>query len=575
MPVFKDKTREIIVKIVYYGPGLAGKTTSLKYLHQQAHSERRGEIHVWGNEADTILDFDLLPPSLSEIKKFKLHFQMYTIPGQVKSNRSRKFILEGVDAIVFVADSQGFRQKANLVSLGNLKENLRANELSLNDILLVYEYNKRDLRDILSIIELNQDLNPTDRYPYVETIATKGKGVLRAFEIVSNLVIRNLNAQLQHIEEETSSESDELPGLPGFPDWEESLDFAAELEPVTSSEEQQASLSYVDLLVETYHDGEIIFEEGGFGGKLYFIESGQVKIVASSKLITNVLAVYHTGEFFGEMVLFGENFGTARAVAIGTTNLLPITKERLASQIHHRPKIAESFLGTLSNRIRKENETIGELLEQNKELRQHLKKAQKAAKHFMEQQKGQNIVECTFKHGVDWQAFLVSLHQLSRQIKVKNKEAAITVQSIENKREGGLNVNIAVPQGIDRNKIYRAFQAQYKRQLALQRAKYQAVWQGNEKIIALCRQQAVDMQKIISTLSRKQYVNSSLVVKNLDQLHTKEELTYLYTQISQNIAELRRRYIHENDLTTRAKLKAHIKKTEAKLIAIEQRLDSP
>jgi CRP-like cAMP-binding protein/signal recognition particle receptor subunit beta len=573
MPIFKDKTREILVKIVYYGPSLAGKSSSLKSLHQQIQPERRGTFHSWGSEADTILDFDLLPLSLNEIKTFQLRFQVFTIPGEVKSNRTRQFILEGVDAIVFVADSQRSRQKANLISLGNLKENLRSHGLRLDDIPLVYAYNKRDLKQILSLTELNHALNPTDRSPYVETIATKGAGVLKAFEIISNLVIQNLDRQLQDLAEELSSASDDLPELPGIPDFEETFDFAAELEPMISEEEQLPLLPYGTLLSETYHDGEIIFEEGDRGDRMYFIESGKVKIVAPH-LTTKVLSEYYKGEFFGEMALLGEHLRSARAVAVGTTNLLPLTKEKLASQVHNRPEIAELFLETLSNRIRKENQTISELREQNKDLQERLKKAQEEAKQRAGQPDGLNTVDFTFKQGIDWQAFLISLQHLRKQMNMNPREADITVQGIERKKDGGFTVKVAVPQGSNRKKIYQTFLAQYKRQLALQRAKYQTLWQGKEQVIALCRRQAIDMQKILQTLSQKQYVHTSLMMTDLAQIHTKAELTALYTQLSQNIGELRRRYIQEKDLANRAKLKTHIKKAEAILTQIEQRLDS-
>ena len=575
MPLFKDKTREIIIKIVYYGPNQAGKSSALKSLHQQVQPERRWAIHSWGSKVDTILDFELLPLALNEIRSFKLRFQVFTIPGEVKSNRTRQFILEGVDALVFVADSQRARHKANLISLGNLKENLRAQHLSLNDIPMVYAYNKRDLKQILSVAELNHDLNPNDRYPSIETIATKGTGVVKVFEIISNLVIQNLDRQLQYLaEEEVAAVSEELLELPGLDEFEESLDFAAALEPVTSPDQPLPPFSYGALSAETYHDGEIIFEEGDRGDRMYFIEHGQVQIVIPHTLSPKVLTEYHKGEFFGEMALFGEHFRSTRAVAVGTTNLLPITKEKLAAQIHNRPEIAEGFLETLSYRIRTENKTISQLFTQNQDLKERLKEAQTTIQQLQKQADGQQSVEFTFTQGIDWQAFLVSLQRLRKHVQATSPKAEITVQSLERNSAGGLIVRMRVPPEIDQGKLYQAFLTQYKRQLALQKAKYQTLWQGKEQIITQCRQQALDMQKILQAVSQKQYVHTALITNNLEQLRTKEELTTLYTNLTHNIGELRRRYIQEKDLANRAKLKAHIKKAEATITQIEQRLES-
>lgn len=438
MPNFNYETKRIIVKVVYYGPGLGGKKTSLEYIHAQAAPERRGIINLLRAEADHIMYFNVLSPHTSEIKQFKLSFQLCTVPGQVKSNNPRRTVLEGVDAIVFVADSQRSCQKANLVSFGNLKENLRSYSLQLNDLPLVFSYNKRDLRDILSVTELNRALNPNDRCPYVATIATKGKGVLKTFEIVSNLIIRDLT---DHLQDFLTDESNEEAGILELPGLEESLDFDIdqELTLISEEEEEEKPFSYLDIPAETYHDGDLIFEEGEPGDKMFFIESGKVRIVASYKLTKKILVVLERGDFFGEMALLGGKTRSASAVAIGTTNLLPIDRDTLASQIHNRPEFAMSFLETLSHRIETSNETVGKLLDHNKGLKEQLKKAQNVVKHVKEHhdvlsQQLHNVKRVVEENKV-FKERLQTFEQIMRQNKVLTQSLKAVNRVAEQNRE--------------------------------------------------------------------------------------------------------------------------------------------
>jgi CRP-like cAMP-binding protein len=162
---------------------------------------------------------------------------------------------------------------------------------------------------------------------------------------------------------------------------------ARDSEIFTVSDEQDKHLSYVDILAATYHDGEIIFEEGDPGDEMYFIEEGKVKIVGSYKDTKKILITYEKGDFFGEMILFGGKTRSARAVALGTTRLIPVTRETLASQIQVKPEIALALLETLSNRIRKNTRTISKLADQNKELMHRLRKAHTTMKQLIEQNK--------------------------------------------------------------------------------------------------------------------------------------------------------------------------------------------
>src|SRR5512136_259468 len=181
MALFNYANREITAKIVYYGPGVCGKTTSLQYIHERIAPEQRGRLLSLATETDRTIFFDLLLLKLGEISGFKLRFQLYTVPGQVKYNKTRKLVLQGADAIVFVADSQNSRREANIESFRNLQENLKAQGKRLEDLPIVYEYNKQDLPKKIATEELNKMLNPK-KLPFFPAVATKGLGVMETLE---------------------------------------------------------------------------------------------------------------------------------------------------------------------------------------------------------------------------------------------------------------------------------------------------------------------------------------------------------------------------------------------------------
>ncbi len=181
-------TMQMAAKIVYYGPGLCGKTTNLQYIYRKTSPSCRGEIVSLETESDRTLFFDLLPIDVGTIAGFKTRFQLYTVPGQVFYNSTRKLVLRSVDGIVFVADSQVPMLDANIESLNNLKENLSEYKVSIDEIPLVFQYNKRDLKNILSVEELNRILNPKN-YPYYEAAAIYGKGVFETLKGISKLTL--------------------------------------------------------------------------------------------------------------------------------------------------------------------------------------------------------------------------------------------------------------------------------------------------------------------------------------------------------------------------------------------------
>ncbi len=183
--------REINCKIVYYGPGLVGKTTNLQYIYERTNPDAKGQMVSQKTETDKILSFEFLPLALGEIRGFKTRFHLYTVPGQVFYDASRRLILKGVDGIVFVADSQISRIEENQESLENLRVNLAEQGYSLDKMPFVIQYNKRDLPEIASVEELRDLLNPTN-VPDFEGIARTGVGVFDTLKAVAKLVLTEL-----------------------------------------------------------------------------------------------------------------------------------------------------------------------------------------------------------------------------------------------------------------------------------------------------------------------------------------------------------------------------------------------
>jgi mutual gliding-motility protein MglA len=192
MSMINYASREISCKLVYYGTGLGGKTTNLEYIHSRVDPDTRGKMISLATEADRTLFFDFLPVDLGEIRGFKTRFHLYTVPGQVYYNASRKLILKGVDGIIFVADSQNHRAEANIEAMHNLYENLEEYGLDLATLPFVIQYNKRDLPEVLSVDALRRELNP-GKVPEFEAVAIEGTGVFETLRAVSKLVVKTLS----------------------------------------------------------------------------------------------------------------------------------------------------------------------------------------------------------------------------------------------------------------------------------------------------------------------------------------------------------------------------------------------
>jgi signal recognition particle receptor subunit beta len=184
-------SREINCKIVYYGPGLCGKTTNLQFIYAKTNPELKGKMISLATETERTLFFDFLPLALGQIRGFRTRFHLYTVPGQVFYDASRKLILKGVDGVVFVADSQQERMEANLESLDNLRVNLTDQGYDLDKLPYVIQYNKRDLPNASSLEEMRRQLNPAG-VPEFEACATVGKGVFETLKAVAKGVLTDL-----------------------------------------------------------------------------------------------------------------------------------------------------------------------------------------------------------------------------------------------------------------------------------------------------------------------------------------------------------------------------------------------
>jgi signal recognition particle receptor subunit beta len=189
-------TKEINFKIVYYGPGLSGKTTNIKYIYEKIRSDNKGKLVSLSTETERTLFFDFFPLDLGSVKGYKVKFHLYTVPGQIYYSSSRKLILKGVDGLVFVADSQRERFEANIESIDDMMENLKEYKIDFNILPYVLQLNKRDLPNITPVDEMIASLRRKDE-PVVEAIASQGQGVIDTLKGISKLVMIDVKKKLQ------------------------------------------------------------------------------------------------------------------------------------------------------------------------------------------------------------------------------------------------------------------------------------------------------------------------------------------------------------------------------------------
>jgi mutual gliding-motility protein MglA len=191
MSFINYSSREINCKIVFYGPGLCGKTTNLQWIYKKTNPDSKGKMISLATETERTLFFDFLPLALGEIRGFKTRFHLYTVPGQVFYDASRKLILKGVDGVVFVADSQVERMEANIESIENLRINLAEQGYDLDKVPFIVQYNKRDLPNVVPVDDMRKALNPRN-VPDFEAVASEGAGVFDTLKAIAKLVIMEL-----------------------------------------------------------------------------------------------------------------------------------------------------------------------------------------------------------------------------------------------------------------------------------------------------------------------------------------------------------------------------------------------
>lgn len=196
MPAVNLGTKELTLKLVYYGPGLGGKTSNLKHIHSQLAPEIRGELIQLATETERTLYFDFMSLDLGTIENFKIRMSLYTVPGQPVYDFSRRMILRGVDAIVFVADSGMDRLEDNAQSMVDMVKNLESHKLDLSTIPWVIQYNKRDLTDALPVDALQRALNSTFQVPYFEAVALVGSGVFSTLRAVAKSAIEKIKLEI-------------------------------------------------------------------------------------------------------------------------------------------------------------------------------------------------------------------------------------------------------------------------------------------------------------------------------------------------------------------------------------------
>jgi small GTP-binding protein len=207
MALLNSNKKEINAKIVYYGPGLSGKTTNIQYIYKKLKPEHKGKLMTLATQTDRTLFFDFLPVELGEIKGMKVRFQLYTVPGQVFYNATRRLVLKNVDGIVFVATAERDKMYDNIESFKNLEENIQHYGRKLTDIPLVIQYNKMDLPNVYTVEELQKELNKLN-VPYFEASASTGVGVLQTLTGITKLVVHRLKTQTSIAEADKTQEKE-------------------------------------------------------------------------------------------------------------------------------------------------------------------------------------------------------------------------------------------------------------------------------------------------------------------------------------------------------------------------------
>jgi len=279
---FNYSTMQMVIKVVYYGPGLCGKTTNLEYIYSKTAPNSRGEMVSLETETDRTLFFDLLPIDVGVIGGFRTRFQLYTVPGQVFYNSTRKLVLKGVDGIIFVADSQTPMLDANLDSFKNMIENLNELGLDYRNVPIVMQYNKRDLKNVLSVEELNDKLNP-DGFPYIEACALDGSGVFETLKQASKHTLLTVKQKMVAEREAVKQAKPVVPVTPPA---------AAKPEATPPEPEPEAQIEEP----ETVQPAAMETTPGTFGSAAATPDEGDTGAIPETDAVTEPEAAVDTGD---------------------------------------------------------------------------------------------------------------------------------------------------------------------------------------------------------------------------------------------------------------------------------------
>ncbi len=299
MVTFNYQAKEVAVKIVYYGPGLCGKTTTLQYIYSSLPQENKGKMISLATQTDRTLFFDFLPIQLGKLKGLETKIQLYTVPGQVFYNQTRKLVLKGADGIVFVADSQEGMLEANKESLNNLIANLESLGMNLKDIPHVMQYNKRDLPNLIDIDTLNRELNIYN-VPYFETSAITGEGVVETLKEIVRLTLTNITDKY-NVEIEYMVDEEETKGSLEADKTKDSKQSKPANEEISASEISAEDLEEMDTDINFSVDfddgviGEGIGDEHDFSDEeIEFVEDEDIEEVYDE---VEVLSEEHSDEY--------------------------------------------------------------------------------------------------------------------------------------------------------------------------------------------------------------------------------------------------------------------------------------
>ena len=332
---------QMAAKIVYYGPGLCGKTTNLHHIYGRTSPGSRGEMVSLETETDRTLFFDLLPLDVGVIGGFKTRVQLYTVPGQVFYNTTRKLVLKGVDGIVFVGDSQRAMKDANVESMVNLRSNLAEIGVHLDELPFVFQYNKRDLPNILSLQELEDSLNPDRKHESYEACAVVGQGVFETLKAISKLTLRAGKKKM--LGDDRSSRPAPLAGTGGSTIWPAGFDDSGEAEVAAPTTPRELPAAVAAAAADL--DGVAIAEARPESAPAESIEIDDVSFAEAPPLEVKHVRVRSNIDILAELDKLRRNATSLPATdrSVRRAAAAMSIDDLLASSLNHKKEISRVF----------------------------------------------------------------------------------------------------------------------------------------------------------------------------------------------------------------------------------------